>query len=528
MTDVTINGVSYGRVSLDNFTFPALVKGDKVSYTMILPETDIRNPSLAVYLDHSSAVISVDGEKVFEHRTPDSFMVGYGTIYQPLKNDYAGKTATIEIVICENENMTKLVAPEICDKSLKDRNFILDNLLNLVVAISILSISFIIMVAGAFFSGSDPSFRKLAYLGIAFFLMGLWELCSYKLIFIFTDSIVFKCYVEYSSLYIGPFFLALYFNIEFFENESDKLRHLYSIVVFVQGLFPVAAYVLHFTNTRHLPELLTYGHLIMFVNITMVLVVIIKQFIAKTSSHKIMMVGLALIIGFALLDLGRFYYYKYMNHNSDKNYNSTLLVGFFVFLITMILDFLINQQRSLVKAAQAETMNRLAHVDIMTNLANRRRCEEAFDRLRNSSDVYGMISIDINYLKQTNDNYGHQEGDRLLTDFSGLLASVFTDESYTVGRMGGDEFIVIIPGANEKLVDDLLNKLVKRQNEINKTRKPFGLSFAYGYSLSTDSELKKNDLGKVAVEDVYRLADARMYETKVAMKKAAKAAETLS
>ncbi|MBR6223869.1 MAG: hypothetical protein IKQ71_10590 [Lachnospiraceae bacterium] len=65
-----------------------------------------------------------------------------------------------------------------------------------------------------------------------------------------------------------------------------------------------------------------------------------------------------------------------------------------------------------------------------------------------------------------------------------------------------------------------MDKLCKRRDEINKDRKPFPISFAYGYCLSDDNELSEFDEAADIVEKVYRMADKRMYKYKIEMKAA--------
>ncbi|MBP5330729.1 MAG: GGDEF domain-containing protein, partial [Lachnospiraceae bacterium] len=164
---------------------------------------------------------------------------------------------------------------------------------------------------------------------------------------------------------------------------------------------------------------------------------------------------------------------------------------------------------------RAEAMDRLAHEDFMTGLANRTRCEEMFFDLGHSKGVFALISIDINYLKLTNDRYGHQEGDRLLIDFSKVMKGACENEPVTAGRMGGDEFVVIIPGLENDVDQRIVEKMDKLGEELNADRKPLPLSFSYGICRSNDAAVSgSSDI----VEAVYRVADERMYEMKKNMK----------
>ena len=340
--------------------------------------------------------------------------------------------------------------------------------------------------------------------------MGVWEMCSYDIISIFSDSLALKGYLEYPSLYTGPFFVSLYFYLEFFDGESKIIKKIYKIIVTLQGIFPVAATILHFTNIIRYPAILRVCHILLFINMTFVMIVLFRRVLQKKGTHKYLISGLMLMIIVTILDMGRYYYLKTFSTKGLDGYTSYLLISFFVFLISLIIDFLINQRLSLYKLAQAETMDKLAHNDIMTGLENRLSFEEKLTELKNSTNIYGIISIDMNNLKITNDKYGHQEGDRLLKDFSLILKDSCSALNLNGFRIGGDEFVIIIPDIAECTFEKIIEELTGRCNLINKERKPLPISFAYG---CCDSSNQKD------VTEVYKLADNRMYEFKIEMKK---------
>lgn len=119
-----------------------------------------------------------------------------------------------------------------------------------------------------------------------------------------------------------------------------------------------------------------------------------------------------------------------------------------------------------------------------------------------------LLTFDLNGLKIANDTYGHAKGDELLKNFATILKKIFVG-SFPVGRMGGDEFLVICEGMDEKLV---MEKLDRIQSEIalwNREQPNEKLSAAYGYA--------KYD-GTKEIHKVYEIADARMYGCKKKMK----------
>lgn len=516
--NVSVGEKEYKNVKLSELTFPTVEKGTLITYSTVLKGNTVDNPIIMLYSVHSAIKVYLDDKLIHEYGDTDWHMLGYGYMNVDLPDDYAGKTIRIEQIVNESGEVSSIYYPRIYDSRHLLHDTLDKNITPLVIDISLLVISLTIMLISMLFMNILPSLKNLVWLAVSFFCMGLWELCSYNLIWLFSDNLALRGYVEYCSLYIAPFFLTLYFFDDFYLKEKGKTRYLYAVILALQGIFPVLALLLHFTDVRHLPGMLLYNHILLFVDIIMILFMVIRQIKRKEAMHRSMLVGITVLIAFGICDLVRFNFFRYVKKSSQVHYTSYLLMGFFVFMITMIIDFFMNQRKGLYLEARNDALNRLAYVDMLTDIANRRRCEEVFDELVETGEIFGIISFDMNYLKLTNDKYGHMEGDRLLTDFSSLISGVFSEYG-TVGRMGGDEFIVILRNVDKLQFELLEQKLEEKRLEISKDRKPFPINYAYGYCRSDDSELEIKDGSRKAVNEVYKIADARMYENKLAMKR---------
>ena len=164
----------------------------------------------------------------------------------------------------------------------------------------------------------------------------------------------------------------------------------------------------------------------------------------------------------------------------------------------------------------ADLMNELANKDSLTGIRNK----TAYDNevvhieaeLAAGRKEFGIVMIDLNYLKQINDTYGHALGNVSIKKLCEEICAVFVHSP--VFRVGGDEFVVILENsAYENVV-----ALIERLNEnLDSLRDAEGLeqwervSAAVGYALYDD----KIDTG---VASVFKRADKAMYERKHAMK----------
>ena len=93
----------------------------------------------------------------------------------------------------------------------------------------------------------------------------------------------------------------------------------------------------------------------------------------------------------------------------------------------------------------------LAHYDALTGLPNRtllaERAQQAIRVAQESGTPLAVIFLDLDHFKHVNDSLGHRVGDALLVEIAKRLRAVVRDKD-TVSRLGGDEFILLLPGAN--------------------------------------------------------------------------------
>lgn len=103
----------------------------------------------------------------------------------------------------------------------------------------------------------------------------------------------------------------------------------------------------------------------------------------------------------------------------------------------------LNYQRAVATNA---VLTSLSYTDPLTGVANRRRMDAELARLCDQEDARAsFLMLDIDWFKGLNDHYGHQVGDRCLQDVANCLAGALRDGDL-LGRMGGEEFGVLLPG----------------------------------------------------------------------------------
>jgi diguanylate cyclase (GGDEF)-like protein len=93
----------------------------------------------------------------------------------------------------------------------------------------------------------------------------------------------------------------------------------------------------------------------------------------------------------------------------------------------------------------------IAHTDALTGLANRRAVMAALSDLRARAIPVAVILIDLDYFKEVNDGHGHATGDGLLQVIGARLQSA-TRQGDIAGRIGGDEFVLLLVGVDDRAV----------------------------------------------------------------------------
>ena len=164
--------------------------------------------------------------------------------------------------------------------------------------------------------------------------------------------------------------------------------------------------------------------------------------------------------------------------HSTLNVSTALVV---VALIAMLHATLM----ALVIARFIQQLNWRARHDGLTGLLNRRAMQEAIDQQLNRSrrvgDTFAVVMLDIDHFKAINDRHGHAAGDQALTHTATLLQTSVREVDH-VGRFGGEEFIVLLPGVGLAHAAQTAETLRARlaANRVPREGEPLSLSASFG------------------------------------------------
>ena len=147
-------------------------------------------------------------------------------------------------------------------------------------------------------------------------------------------------------------------------------------------------------------------------------------------------------------------------------------------------------------------LENLSYHDQLTGLYNRRHFEEEMERLDNKKNLPLTIMMgDVNGLKLINDSFGHPVGDQLLKKVA-IFIKNGCNNKYSVSRIGGDEFIIIIPHSDSVDIDDIEDRILKYASKEKMNSLDISISFGWATKNSETEDI--NDILKKAEDYLYK------------------------
>ena len=171
----------------------------------------------------------------------------------------------------------------------------------------------------------------------------------------------------------------------------------------------------------------------------------------------------------------------------------------------------------LIKIHQLEIeMRSLANIDMLTKVMTRRaflsNCETLYQVVRRNKSSLSLVYIDLDDFKKINDSYGHAGGDAVLQSFA-LILKKCVRKSDLVGRIGGEEFALMLP-------DTELEGALQLVNKIQLLVKNTGVKFSdqnIQYTVSIGIAIYDQDK-PIELEELIRRSDKALYRAKHAGK----------
>ena len=384
------------------------------------------------------------------------------------------------------------------------RWLVLNNITTIAIAVFLMILGLLLLVSTGIIAGGDKRFHLLLYIGLFSLTIACWMIYNSRLIEVISNCFTVNVRIEYVSMYLAAIFLVM-FIAEFMKKPAQK-RWLHCEALFFVFLLLVLGYlnesnIIHYCKTGFIFQLSVFAAII---PVIVELIVMVRRLHLK--AERSVLLGIVFFVTAVILELVRYRYNKICIPEYQLT-QSFVPIGTLMFILLMLEAFCVVMMQRAVEDIEREKLYEMAYRDALTDLKNRAWCEKIMQEYQNSHKPVSIINIDLNYFKHVNDTYGHAKGDELLIDFAEILKEAFPQPA-CVGRMGGDEFIVILDYEIEEELEAKIQNLKKVVTERNqKSAEDKQISFAFGYASNENDKT-------LSVWKVYEAADHKMYEYK--------------
>ncbi|MCR5669531.1 MAG: diguanylate cyclase [Butyrivibrio sp.] len=508
---VTYHNQQYVNTNLEHMSDElgsSFSRGDIITLNHAQPllPSDAPFPYLFLKTQFCAYEVFLDNELIYDRymdRLSGEGYVGMGYSTVPLGDNYAGKRLTIKLYVTENSTRADIISPMIGSYDDLYRQVLHSALYAFFTSIFMIVFGLVFLIISLLFyiQSSDVSTQILS--SILTTVVGVWMISSFDIIdfVIASDKATF---IEYCCVYaITPLIYMIIYNLHRRLNNTAL-----SVMAAGTTCFSLTFVLLHLLNIVHINhfEFVFYGISSVGVIILIAYVYFDIKSKSNSASQEILMLGVVVLTISLMIYAMCGMFTHLADYRQSIIMQAVIPTGAIFFVITQLLNYFIFMTRSFAQRKEYAALSKIAYVDNLTGLPNRASCDRLLMEYDESQDDFCLISMDLNGLKEVNDNSGHPAGDRLLKSFSAALSDAFKGKG-TAHRVGGDEFLVLIRHIDKGELDQLLKDFTKSLKELDKDDPDLNHSVSFGYAFRSETEDK--DTHSVSV-----LADKRMYENK--------------
>lgn len=496
----------------DSNYFETSAKGDRIILTIPLPvEKKISNAVLFCSVYQCAVELSYQGEVLYSygnHESEKGRAIGNVLVCADVPDEAWGDALILECTVVDYTDFTKLNTVMVCEAKNKIQFLLGDNAVSY-----LLSMSVLVVFAGMFFVllcwGRGGEIRMQG-LYLSSFCVGLmmWQMGYERMFYVISNNVTFCGLAEYVGIFFAPAPFCMFLcYVEPNKLFQKTMKILAGALIAVFGVTTV----LNFTTEQyHYCRFLKVVHVLIAIVAAAILAEFILVRCRGDNKRLLIRFGVILYIFFTLSDMLLFYVEKNGMFNIDMNTESITSLGLYVFLVVMLISYVLHVLEHVVSVKEKQQLEQMAYLDGMTGIANRRRCLDYFEELKEKKD-YTVFFFDMNNLKIANDKYGHDIGDRLILAVAQIIKKVFGEEGFC-GRYGGDEFVAVVEYSSAAAIRQMEARLKDTIARVDQEQQlPIPVTVAYGIASSTEGK-------GLQADEVVRLADERMYEQKRRMK----------
>ena len=484
---------------------------DSIEITNVLPE-DISGSGVLFFDSHGlSCRILADSEEIYSYGDDQSLdkskVLSNVHCFVKLSDKYEGKTITCIFTAPYGKGV--LPSFKYGSESGIIGALIKSDFFTVIFAGLLLFISLCLIVVYFIFKVKKIAFRNkcLFYLGAFILTSNVWIITDTQILQFITNEVTVVAYISYFSFSLLPVIFLMF--IKDFCVYGRK---------FILGICTAYLTVLIALNISFLSggldimNSLFVIHLLILTSFAAVVICIAVNIRKKKDGKTCRrLLHATFVLGaFSAIQMVSYY----LNHDSSRN-SVWFETGLLVFIIMLARIAIYKAMDFLELNAQNSIYKKLLYTDSLTQLGSRMSFDQYIDKLGKKlccGDKIGFLVMDLNNLKETNDNLGHMNGDKLIKDMAQCINNAFGSDVQSF-RIGGDEFVSVF--VNSELTAE------GARRELFSVIERFNLAYHSSVSAAVgcyESKIKGSS-PKTDIMNVFKRADDNMYSIKAEMHK---------
>lgn len=459
--------------------------------------------------------VLMDGQIIYEFlpaNNSNSSTPGNKWNFIPLNENDNGKTISIHIYQCYSKNRITIPTMYYGTQAGIILNYLGEETPKIFISLTAVLVGILIGILCLLYRQKTDMARGVHWLALFAISRGIWGTIEGNTYSLFLPKLLLISQLSYLSLKFAVITYLYFFNNYFHDGQNKVLRILtiLSLLDFWGTFILQLLGIVDFANTVFLTH-----SILMFSGIYAGVDVFLTLYKQKNDSKLLLsykrkntyfaqMFGTFIIVLTALIDMFRYYT---TNSPDVARYSR---IGDMIYIISITFSLFLDFVYLIKMGHKAALIREKASLDPMTKLYNRARFEKDMKRKAKYHLIkHGIIILDLNNLKEFNDQQGHDAGDRYIVTASKFIHNIFSPWG-NIYRIGGDEFCVITTNLSEEQFIDLqltLEKEMITQNNAHSPSMQISSGFAI-YSFTTDTTLY----------DTMKRADEQMYKRKIILK----------
>lgn len=427
-------------------------KEDVVHISKILPAAFNHDRTLRIRSSMQNIQVKLDGMTIFDNTLHNNNSIPFTPVTSAwvfVDIPEFSEKSVLDIYIASDVSMMSGRLNEILYGSRGDliSELITRNRIGIFVIFFVFSVAIYTLIFILF--TNITSIKRLIYLCVFSFSIGIWMVVEMDLVQIFLDHKYLVSSLSYLMLPLATIMFTLYL----YEVALKKYTKLFKGIVILLMTYLLSSIMLQLIFDINYIEIISIFVVILSIDILIIIVLLgyesyKKSIVAKKYLMFMVVIFLTEILETVMFLIGDF-----------NNVSSLSSLGIMIFLLLIIIDSIRYFSKIVIKNAESNYLRIIAYKDPLTLGLNRAAFERDIDNLL-KLDVkkpFRVSMFDLNELKKINDIYGHEAGDEALKLFYEGLVKSFSGNDLCY-RIGGDEFMVFQTEIAEETYEAVVNK----------------------------------------------------------------------